>query len=51
VSGTSAGKLHNIVANGKDYIPKFHMPKFVASQRLNKLTGWYTLKADKLCRR
>lgn len=27
-SGTSADKLHNIIANGKGHIPKFHMPKF-----------------------
>lgn len=27
-SGTSADKLHNIIANGKGHIPRFHMPKF-----------------------
>jgi mono/diheme cytochrome c family protein len=27
-TGTPADKLHNIIANGKGHIPKFHMPKF-----------------------
>jgi mono/diheme cytochrome c family protein len=27
-TGTSADKLHDIIANGKGHIPKFHMPKF-----------------------
>jgi mono/diheme cytochrome c family protein len=28
VSGTSADKLRNTIANGKGHIPWFHMPKF-----------------------